>query len=149
MESILGTVNERELQYSRQRQRNRVFTALVSFFARESENRGLSRKDVASALQRDPAQITRWLSQPSNLTLDTISDLLLSLGAEMDVRIVKFDDRAKANFMHPLASRIRQISSDATNAPVLSGLERNSARATIANKKTSTTVPQFAILEDV
>jgi transcriptional regulator with XRE-family HTH domain len=93
--------NRRDVAYFRQRQKNRIFTELVSFFAQEAERSGLTKKDLAELLEKDPAQITRWLSAPSNFELDTLSDLLLALGAEMDHRIVRFDDRAKPNYAHP------------------------------------------------
>src|SRR3978361_132643 len=92
----------RDVAYFRQRQKNRVFTVLVSFFAQEAERSGMTKKELAELLEKDPAQITRWLSAPSNFELDTLSDLLLVLGAEMDHRIVRFDDRMKPNYAHPL-----------------------------------------------
>ena len=92
----------RDRAYYRQRQKNRVFTELVQFFAGEAERRQITKKDLAEALAKDPAQITRWLSAPSNFELDTLSDILLALGAEMDHRIVRFSDRADANYAHPL-----------------------------------------------
>jgi hypothetical protein len=57
---------------------------------------------LAELLAKDPSQITRWLSAPSNFELDTLSDILLALGAEMDHRIVRFGDRIKPNYAHPL-----------------------------------------------
>lgn len=93
----------RDRAYYRQRQKNHVFTELVQFFADEAERRQITKKELADALGKDPAQITRWLSAPSNFELDTLSDILLVLGAEMDHRIVRFSDRAKANDAHPLA----------------------------------------------
>jgi len=138
MGNILENVTERDLHYSRQRQRNRVFTAVVSFFAEKAEEQGISKKDVASALKRDPSQITRWLAQPSNLTLDTISDILLALDAEMDVRIVKFRDRHLANYMHPLAAQIKNIKTrqQFTASVPTSGSDITLAR--VSNKSTST-----------
>jgi len=104
--SKLKEIKDRDLFYYRQRSKNRLFEALTSFFAEEAERRGITRRDIADSLHRDPAQITRWLNAPSNLTLDSISDLLLSLGAEMDYRVAKFDDRPKPNEMHPLIARL-------------------------------------------
>lgn len=99
----LGT---REVSYYRQRYKNRIFSEIVTFFARESERTGLTKRDLAARLQRDPGLITRWLSAPSNLTLETISDLLLAMGAEMDSRIVSFSERPIRNFSHELIERI-------------------------------------------
>jgi hypothetical protein len=100
--SKLDPMKTRDRAYYRQRQKNRVFTELVRFFADEAERRQITKKDLAEALAKDPAQITRWLSAPSNFELDTLSDILLALGAEMDHRIVRFSDRANANYAHPL-----------------------------------------------
>lgn len=100
--------SRRDTAYFRQRQKNRIFTELVSFFAEEAERSGMTKKELAILLEKDPAQITRWLSAPSNFELDTLSDLLLALGAEMDHRIVRFADRAKPNFTHPLIAGLQE-----------------------------------------
>ena len=97
----------REMHYYRQRLKNRVFNTLVSFFEREARLNGITKKDVAARLDRDPAQITRWLSSPGNLTLESISDILFALEAEAEPpEIVKLKDRRNANYMHPLVASI-------------------------------------------
>lgn len=104
--SKISPVSERDIYYYRQRAKNRIFELLTSFFAEEAERTGVTKRDIAERLRRDPAQITRWLSSPSNLTIDTISDLLLSLGAEMDYSVGKFAERAQSNEMHPLIAQL-------------------------------------------
>src|SRR6476620_3465861 len=104
--SRLDSLTDRTIFYYRQRSKNRLFEAITAFFAEEAERRGITKRDIAECLRRDPAQITRWLTNPSNLTSDTISDLLLSLGAEMDYQIVRFEDRPQPNEMHPLISEL-------------------------------------------
>lgn len=99
--SKTDTPGRRDLAYYRQRQRNRVFTALAKFFAEEAAAGKITKKELATKLAKDPSQITRLLSAPSNLELDTISDYLLAMGAEMDHSIVRFVDRAKPNYAHP------------------------------------------------
>lgn len=99
-------IKERDKFYYRQRNKNRVFEKLVMQFAEEAERTGITKKQLAERLKADPAQITRWLSAPGNLTLDSVSDLLLALGAEMDYRVSKFSDRQKANYMHDLVSQV-------------------------------------------
>lgn len=95
-------IREREKFYFRQRNKNRVFEKIVALFADEAEKNGVTKKQIAERLHSDPAQITRWLSAPGNLTLDSISDILLALDAEMDYEIGKFEHRAVPNFCHPL-----------------------------------------------
>ncbi len=98
---------DREVFYYRKRLKNRIFARLSAFFAEESERTGITKSDIAARLKKDPAQITRWLSGPSNLTLDTLSDLLLALDAEVETpRIVRFEDRPEANYIHPLIAKI-------------------------------------------
>ncbi|AMN46399.1 hypothetical protein ACG33_04625 [Steroidobacter denitrificans] len=89
MENISGkrALSEREIFYFRQRCKNRLFQSLVAFFAEKAEKEGLTKKDLAVSLGKDPAQITRWLSGPGNWTLDTVSDLLLAMNSELDHRI--------------------------------------------------------------
>jgi transcriptional regulator with XRE-family HTH domain len=106
VEDISRTTPDRDVFYYRQRQKNRVIEELASFFADEAERTGITKKDIADRLGKDPAQISRWLAGPSNLTLDTISDLLLVLGAEMDQRIVKFSDREIPNYEHPMIGKL-------------------------------------------
>jgi len=93
---------KREIFYYRQRQKNRVFADICAFFAEEAAKGNINKRKLAEKINCDPALITRWLSAPSNLTLDTISDLLLALGAEMDHRIVRFADRCAPNAAHSL-----------------------------------------------
>jgi hypothetical protein len=117
--SKLNPMKRRDVAYYRQRQKNRVFTQLVEFFAEEAERRGITKKELAEAIAKDPAQITRWFSAPSNFEMDTLSDILLALGAEMDHKIVRFADRAKPNYAHPLVAKV--ISAPAppsTRAPI-------------------------------
>jgi hypothetical protein len=104
--SKLNPMKRRDIAYYKQRQKNEVFTALVEFFAQEAERRGVTKKDLAQTLSKNPSQITRWLSAPSNFELDTLSEILLALDAEMEHRIVRFADRPKPNFVHPLIARV-------------------------------------------
>ena len=85
----------REIAYYRRRQQIRIFAVLAKFFEGEAELGRITRKEIADKLSKDPSRVTRWLSSPSNLESDTISDILLTMGAEMDHRIVRFSERAK------------------------------------------------------
>lgn len=95
-------LSRRVIAYYRRRQQNRIFSQIAQFFAHEAERGKITRKEMAEKLSKDPAQVSRWLSAPSNLTLDTISDILLSMGAEMDCTITRFVDRVQPNYAHPL-----------------------------------------------
>lgn len=114
-------LSRREIAYYRRRQQNRLFAQIAQFFSEEAEAGRITRKGIADKLDKDPAQVTRWLSGPANFELDTISDWLLTMGAEMDTNIVRFVDRAKPNFAHPLT-----ISAQATSTSVLAVMTASS-----------------------
>jgi hypothetical protein len=97
----------REMFYFRQRYKNAVFAKLQSFFCEEAEKNGITKATIATRLNRDPAQITRWLSSPGNLTLDTFSDLLFAMEAEAEPPvIVKLNEQREPNYMNPLIAKI-------------------------------------------
>lgn len=95
-------LRRRDVAYYRRRQQNRVYAALTKFLDEEFAAGRISRKELADKLAKNPSQISRWLAAPSNLELDTLSDLLLAMDAEMDHSIVRFKDRLRANYMHPM-----------------------------------------------
>ena len=107
--SAIGEKTERDIFYYRRRFQNRVHEMLTAFFEEEAERRAFTRVEIAESINRDPAQISRWLAAPSNLTLDTISDLLLAVDAEMDVAVARFDERPTPNEMHPLIAKIANV----------------------------------------
>jgi hypothetical protein len=107
--------SRRDAAYYKQRQRNRVFSELVNFFSEEAEQGRITKKELADSVGKDPSQISRWFAAPSNFELDTLSDLLLAMGAEMDHRIVRFRDRVKPNYAHPLVARAINQGTSATN----------------------------------
>lgn len=96
----------RDIAYYRQRNKNRLLEQIAAFFAEQAEVNGITKKEIAYLLDKDPSQITKWLSTPSNLTLDTISDVLLAMDAEMDYQIVRFADRREPNYQHPLIQEL-------------------------------------------
>jgi transcriptional regulator with XRE-family HTH domain len=98
----------RDVAYFRQRYKNRVFAAILDFVLQEAERQKITKKDLADRAGKDPAQLNRLLSAPSNMTLETISDILLALGAEADPpRINRFSDyESKVNYAHNLYSRL-------------------------------------------
>ena len=90
MTNILNksVLSESDLVYFRERHRNRAYQQLMGFIEEKAIQKGITRKEMAAKIKKDPAQVTRWLAGPGNLTLDTISDLLISVGAVMEHSIV-------------------------------------------------------------
>lgn len=113
MENIskeIKPIPRRERAYYRRRFQHRIHSEIVALFAEEAAAGRMTKKQLAMLLEKNPAQITRWLSDPSNIESDTISDILLALEAEMDPRIVRFATIGKGNEVHPLIARIEKRS---------------------------------------
>jgi hypothetical protein len=85
-------LTDREIFYFRQRQRKRFFQSVIAAFAARAEKYGLTKSDLAAALKKDRSQISRWFSGPGNWELDTISDMLLTMRCELDIRVVALDE---------------------------------------------------------
>jgi transcriptional regulator with XRE-family HTH domain len=96
--------------FFRQRQRNRLYDAVISAV----EEAGIRRSDIANKLGINRSQVSRWLAGPANWEIDTISDILFSADSELDFKVIMLRDRAKTqrNRFHP-AGEVRN--------PILSG----------------------------
>lgn len=103
------TLSRRDVFYQRQRTKHRFFAAVASFFEDEAKQESLTKREIARRLSCDPAQITRWLQGPTNITADGISDLLFSMGAEAELKITRFRDYSVPNEAHPLIEAIAAI----------------------------------------
>ncbi|GBQ99879.1 hypothetical protein AA23498_3580 [Acetobacter nitrogenifigens DSM 23921 = NBRC 105050] len=92
---------EREAYFG-QRLKNRYHGLVLEAFAKAQREDNLSKLELAGRVRRRPEQITRWLSNPSNMTLDTLSLLLLGIcNGEPEVGIVHLNNKAAANFSAP------------------------------------------------
>ena len=77
-------VPEDTLVYFRARLRHRLHSAILEAFLKRSRQNGLKQSDLATRINRTRAQITRWFSSATNLTIDSISDLMVGLGMDFD-----------------------------------------------------------------
>jgi hypothetical protein len=75
-----------KLAYFRARLRNALHDAVLKAFDQQRRESNLTKTVLARRIHRSPAQVTRWLSNPQNWTLDTISDLLVALGQDIELK---------------------------------------------------------------
>lgn len=79
------TIPDWKRAYFQGRLRNRMYELILEKFAEEQKN-GLTQAKLARRIGRKPDVVNRWFAGPSNLTSDTMSDLLLGIcGEEMEV----------------------------------------------------------------
>lgn len=81
------------LSYFRERFRNHVYDVVLREFIKCRASQRLGKTELARRIGRSPELIIRWLGTPGNWTLDTISDLLLAMGAEPKVAVTPIDNR--------------------------------------------------------
>jgi hypothetical protein len=117
--SSVKAISLRERAMNRQRQRNRLYEFVIRTLERECEAKKLRRIDLAAMLDKEPSQITRWLSGPSNWEFDTVSDLLFSLGGELQPQFKSFDEymNNRSNFAHELSHSPNQIHEETSTIP--------------------------------
>lgn len=68
--------------YQQERLMSEMYEFIVGKFLEKEAAGELTRAELARRTSKTPAQITRWLSTPSNWTLSTIASLLLAISDE-------------------------------------------------------------------
>jgi transcriptional regulator with XRE-family HTH domain len=84
-----------------------VFTLIHSEFKRS----GLSKSELALRLGKGKDQISRWLNSPSNMEIDTLSDLLFAI-SESEASFSIARPKRLSNIQGGAASRRQKIVAD-------------------------------------
>jgi hypothetical protein len=93
-------IPEAKRVYFQERLKNRFFEFLLNRFL-EQQKHGLTKAKLARRIGKKPEVVNRLLSAPSNLTLDTASDLLLGIDAEeLEMDGSSLLNRAPINYSH-------------------------------------------------
>jgi transcriptional regulator with XRE-family HTH domain len=102
-----------EMKKFEYRNKNRVYEAVIKAIEAACEKEGLTRRELAERIGKDQGQLSRLLSGPGNWTLDTISNLLYAIRAEMDFKVVHVSDRAKSNVYNQFSGSVFEIAPQA------------------------------------
>lgn len=76
--------------YFQQRLFNNMHQLLLGLVAFEKATGDFSKRRLAKRIEKKPEQVTRWLSYPGNMTLETMSDLVLGMGCELEFGVRRF-----------------------------------------------------------
>ena len=89
--SIKSKVSNRDLAYFRARLKNNIFHELLGCFYEQAKAGRLNKKFIADVLGKDAGWVSRQFAGPRNLELDTLSDLLLAMDSELEVKAVRIE----------------------------------------------------------
>jgi hypothetical protein len=93
-------IPEAKRVFFQERFRGRFFEFLVERFLL-AQTRGLTKAKLARRIGKPPEVVNRWLGAPSNLTLDSVSDLLLGISAEEpEMSGLSLLNRSPVNYSH-------------------------------------------------
>jgi antitoxin component HigA of HigAB toxin-antitoxin module len=95
------TVPKRIRSYYQQRFQQQVFARLALAFAERADEFNLTKSSLAALMGKDKSQINRILSHPTNMTLDTLSEISLALNCEPTVLLDDLDIVPRHNYCHP------------------------------------------------
>jgi hypothetical protein len=85
-----------KIAFFQERLRNRLYELVVTEFLKQCEEQKLTKAELARRIGRKPEQVTRWLGAPGNWTLDTVSDLMLGMGAEVELSVAPLRETSPA-----------------------------------------------------
>lgn len=83
----------RDRAYYRRRNQNRLNAAIAAFFAEEAAAGRITLKQIADAMETSQAQVRQWLTEPASCDIDTISDILSVMNAEMNYCVTRVHPR--------------------------------------------------------
>lgn len=78
-----------------------LWSNLVMLLEHEDGSRRLTQADVASALGTSEQLVSRWLSGPSNMSIETAGRLAAALRGHLQVTVAPWEDAARGNYFHP------------------------------------------------
>lgn len=128
--------------YFQQRQRNRLYEAVIKVVEDAARLEGVRRKDIADKIGVNSSQISRWLAGPSNWNIDSISDVLWAIGGELNFDFVRFVDQAQQNRSHP----INDITYEQSKATVVPSVPVANQVVALSTGTSASNLPKVSIV---
>ena len=75
---------------------------MVAAFESAAREDGLIQEIIAERLQKDSAQISRWLRGQKNLTVRTLSEMALAMDCDLQIEFILLKDVAVPNYQYEL-----------------------------------------------
>lgn len=139
-QSSLDDLREREFaDYNFQRARDAAFDAVQALWRRRKAE-GWQQKDIAKAIGRDPAWVSRNLRGPGNWTMRIFGELVGGLRGEIEINVIALEE--------PLATRtnFHAYSGYSTSPPAKFDSVSSKSDVTSANIETKTLTSERANL---
>lgn len=99
-----GAIPQFWLGYFQEGFRAELHEKLIELAEKLKSEDGKNKAYIAKRIGKRPEQISRWLSSPTNLECDTVSDLALAMGYIPKVTFSHIGDEIvdhKVNYVHP------------------------------------------------
>jgi hypothetical protein len=113
------------LGYLHARAQNKAHDCVLGVFIEEAEERGINKAYIARRLGKRPEVVGRCLTAPGNWTLDTLAELLGSMGYDVEIQARRFSNPVFPNRIHDMA-----ISAAAASTPLSYGYVSGATNAT-------------------
>jgi hypothetical protein len=140
--------------YFQHRFRLKLFNFILEKFIAAQQD-GLTKASLARRIEKTPDQINRWLGAPSNMTADTMSDLLLGIaGEEFELASSSPINQAIRNYSHYADaasdvdySRNRSLKSSAKDAAegLRQDVPEGALGASVAGYGQKPSLPKFCV----
>jgi hypothetical protein len=91
------------LGYLHARAQNKAHDCVLGVFVEEAEERGINKAYIARRLGKRPEVVGRCLTAPGNWTLDTLAELLGSMGYDVEIQARRFSNLVFPNRIHDMA----------------------------------------------
>lgn len=86
----------RTIAYFRTKLRYALHDLVLREFLQQEDSHRINKAELARRIHKKPEQVSRWLGAPGNWTIDSVSDLLVGMGAELDVAVFHLADYPSA-----------------------------------------------------